>query len=170
MSDNNVHYEENITMQPEQSRVSLTLEPERSANKLLGIAGALAGSFLGVALWVLIDRIGFIAGISGVVMLLASFKGYQILGGKLDRFGMIFGVVLSFVMIFVAVNLTLLMAFADELGWDMMRIIGVVNVLKMAWTEPDLLSYILKNLGVGYALYLWAGFSHIKNALKGQAA
>lgn len=141
----------------------------RRTNTPLGIIGAIAGSLLGVALWVIVDMVGFIAGICGVVMLTASFKGYKLLGGRLDRFGTIFCVILSFVMIFVSVNLTLLLAFVSELGMETLRMAGIPNILLYTWQDPDMLGYILKNLAMGYGLYLWSGFSQIKSALAGAA-
>lgn len=144
------------------------LEEEIKANPIFGMIGAVIGSLVGVVVWVLIDMVGFIAGLSGVIMLLAAFKGYAFLGRKLDKFGTIFCIILSFVMIFVSVNLTLIMFYAKELGFDMVGAIGVTNILRRSWTEPETLSYIVKNLLVGYALYVWAGYAHIRNALKAE--
>lgn len=141
-------------------------QPVKRSIVPLGMIGAIIGSLLGVALWILIDQVGFIAGISGVVMLLASFKGYEILGRRLDRFGMIFCVMLSFVMIFVAVNITVLLTFVDELGFEVFEYAGVIEILLFSWQDPDILMYILKNLVIGYGLYLWSGYTHIKSALR----
>ena len=165
MSEYDIEQEVSIPEQP----MTSAAEVQPKANIFLGMIGAVIGSLAGVLLWIAIDRIGFIAGISGVVMLIASFKGYALLGGRLDRFGTIFCIILSFIMIFVAVNAAVILIFVEEYGIGFLRGTGLLNLLFYIWYVPELRSDILINMAVGYGLYLWAGLSRIKRALADNA-
>ncbi len=159
--------------QQEQFEYSTTTaepEPLVKVNYLLGMIGAVIGSLVGVALWLAVDRIGFIAGICGVAILGAAMQGYKMLGRRLDRFGAIFCVILSFVMIFVSVNLSLIVAYIVEVGMDIVNEVGYIELLKFSWTDKEIVRYIVRDLGVGYALYVWSGFTMIKKLLKGEAS
>jgi len=161
MSEN--AFEQEISM-PVQATVP-AVEVQPKANVFLGMIGAIIGSLIGVIVWIAIDRVGFIAGISGVVMLIASFKGYALLGRRLDRFGTVFCIVLSFVMIFAAVHLTVILVFVEEVGVGLLQPGSLLNLLFLIWYEPELRNHVLINMAIGYGLYLWAGLSRIKRAL-----
>ena len=55
----------------------------------------------------LIYRLGYIAGIAGAVTAICALRGYELLGGHLDRKGVIISTVMMMVMIF----------FANRLSW-----------------------------------------------------
>lgn len=67
-----------------------------------GIVGAFLGSLIGVALWVVVYAVGYIAAVCGVVLAVCTLKGYQKLGGKLDKLGITIAVVITMAMVFVA--------------------------------------------------------------------
>ncbi len=76
-------------------------------NPLAGLVGALLGSLIGVACIILLDRLGYVAAISGVVMAVCALKGYELLGGTLNRRGIIISSVIMAVMTF----------FGNQIGW-----------------------------------------------------
>ena len=63
-----------------------------------GAIGAILGGIIGIIPWVLLGLLGYISALSGIVMAILSFKGYQLLKGKQSK-GMLFiiiGVLLVF--------------------------------------------------------------------------
>ena len=65
-----------------------------------GLVGAFLGSLIGCALWVVIYRLGYIAGIAGAVTAICAMKGYEMLGGHLDRKGVAGSAIIMVVMIY----------------------------------------------------------------------
>lgn len=74
----------------------------QSSNLFAGLVGALIGSLAGVAVWLLLDQLGFIAGISGALMAIGAMWLYAKLGGCLDKKGVICCIIVVAVMVFAA--------------------------------------------------------------------
>ncbi len=56
-------------------------EIQPGANPALGLLGALLGSLAGAAVWIVLYRLGYIAGIAGYLAVFCAVWGYQKLGG-----------------------------------------------------------------------------------------
>ena len=80
-----------------------------------GICGAFVGALIGGALWILIYRLGYIAGIAGAVSAICAMKGYELLGKRLDMKGIIGSVVIMIATIFLASRISW--------SWDMYDIL-----------------------------------------------
>lgn len=80
-------------------------------NYVLGIIGALIGSLVGVAVVLLVARLGYISAISSALMGVAVVFGYKTLGKKFSIFGAIICTVISIVMTYVA--------FRVDCAWDL---------------------------------------------------
>ncbi len=75
---------------------------QRKGNFVTGIVGAFLGSLIGIALWVVVYALGYIAAICGVVLAVCIIKGYELFGGKLNVLGMIITITMTIAMVFVA--------------------------------------------------------------------
>ena len=62
---------------------------EKPENVVTGIVGALLGAAIGAAAIILLDMAGYMAAISGVILAVCAYKGYELLGGKLSKTGII---------------------------------------------------------------------------------
>ena len=82
---------------------------EKQENLALGILGALLGGILGGAAIVLIGQMGIISAISGVVLAFCTLKGYELLGGKLSKQGIIVCLVVMLIVPY----------FADRISWTL---------------------------------------------------
>lgn len=72
----------------EESLLGRQLEILSKKSKLLpGIVGALLGSMIGCVVYFFLWQVGYIAAIAGVVTALCAFKGYEMLGGVVDKKG-----------------------------------------------------------------------------------
>ena len=79
----------------------------QKSNLLFGIVGAFLGALAGAVLYFVIYQLGFIAGISGLVMAVLAMKLYEKFGGCLDLKGVIASIVIVMVMVF----------FANKVAW-----------------------------------------------------
>lgn len=87
-------------------KIATTNEPKRE-NVIGGIVGALLGSLLGVICIIVLGQLGYVAALSGAVMALGVLKGYELLGGKLTKKGVVICVVIMLIMAYVG----------DRLNW-----------------------------------------------------
>lgn len=137
-----------------------------NSNVILGILGAIVGAAIGGILWIIIGKLGFIAGIAGYVMMLFAIIGYRKLSGFLDKKGQIISLLIALVMIFVA-NYTLYSL--DYVKYYNSGVYSFDNLINAFSKLPDFLTYaeiwpdFLKDLVVGYLLSIWAGIGIIKS-------
>ncbi len=82
----------------------------KNENILGGIVGALLGTLLGVLCIIILSQLGYVAALSGVVMAVCTLKGYELLGGKLTKKGIVISIILMLVMTYVG----------DQIDWAIM--------------------------------------------------
>ncbi len=139
--------------------------PQRKENVLLGLIGAIVGVLLGSVLWIVIGQIGFIAGIAGFAIVFGGMKGYELLGGRLSKAGIVICVLLSLLTIIGAEFVSIVIALYQELS----KLYAVTIQDVVAWIpdlmkEPEVAGGVAKDLIVGYALAIWASFANVKSA------
>ena len=111
----------------------------------LGLLGAVLGALVGCIAWVLLMRAGYIAGIAGFLIIFLAMQGHKLLGGGLDRSGVVLSVLVSLVML----------ALANAVGYAWM-ISDAVNDLNPGRSS---VAYILQNFGdMMDLLELWPDF------------
>lgn len=92
-------------------RGNLAVEAQKQGQKkeniIGGTVGALIGSLLGVLCIVLLSQLGYVAALSGAVMAVGVLKGYELLGGRLTKKGIIISIVIMLVMTYMG----------DRLDW-----------------------------------------------------
>ena len=142
----------------------VTEDWEKKENLPLGLIGAVIGILLGSVLWVLIGQIGFIAGIAGYAIVFCGMKGYQLLGKKLSKTGIIICIVLSFLAIIGAEVVSLGITAYRELSEYYSLTLGEsFPLLPELLKEPELVGAVAKDLAIGYILSIWASYSSVKN-------
>lgn len=146
----------------------IRLVPVKKSNVFLGILGAIGGSLIGVALWILISAVGFIAGFAGFVMLKFALKGYEKLSGRLDKKGAVISLVIAAFMVFFANVLdyvvTMYYAFFQwDASFDTIRYV-IMNFSSLM-TEADTWGGFYLNLVLGYALSIWSSYQLIGRIL-----
>lgn len=148
---------------------------KKKTNLAAGIVGAVFGSLIGVACWVLIYQLGYIAGLTGFVMMVCCMKGFELLGGRLSRAGVIVSILISIVMLFAAEYLTV----GIEI-YKMMKeyyssvslfegIRAVPSYLADSSVGPDLWGAMIKDLLMGYVFMVLASISFIRQSFKATA-
>lgn len=128
-----------------------------SGNFGLGVVGAILGSLIGVAIWIGIYQLNIIAGIAGFLMFYFAFKGYQLLGKKKDKKGVIVSLVICIVMVLVAEFLGIVIAIMRELNFSFSNAAAFFEVSLQDSAEVKL--ELIKELMIGYGLMIVATYS-----------
>ena len=135
-------------------------------NVVAGTVGALLGSLLGVLCIIVLSRLGYVAAISGVIMAVGVLKGYELLGGKLTKKGLVIGVVIMLIMTYVGDRLDWAIMLYGEIGdyYNLFECYRLVPVM----LEEDIIemgSYI-GNLVLIYVFLLLGAVPSIRNSFQ----
>ena len=151
------------------------VDAQRKSNLPLGILGAFLGTIPGVILWVIVAQIGFIAGIVGLVIALGSLKGYELLGKKMSKTGVIVAVIFSAVMLLVAQMIAYLTAFysgfmegaagAVTLS-QAMELIPIDIAFRLLVEDSEVFAAIIKDVLIGYGFTALVTFTTFMNKYK----
>lgn len=139
-------------------------EKNKKENLAGGIVGALVGSLIGVASIVLLSQLGYVAALSGVIMAVCALKGYELLGGKLTKKGIIISVVIMIIMTYVGDRLDWGIMIARELEVDVFYGYRLVPLL-LSEEIIDATNYVL-NLVLVYAFLILGAIPTIRNAMR----
>ena len=139
-------------------------EKNKKENLVGGVVGALVGSLLGVASIILLSQMGYVAAQSGVIMAVCALKGYELLGGKLTKKGIIISVVIMIIMTYVGDRLDWGIMIARELEVDVFYGYRLVPLL-LSEEIIDATSYV-GNLVLVYAFLLLGAIPTIRNAMR----
>ncbi|WP_207941795.1 hypothetical protein DOK78_002687 [Enterococcus sp. DIV2402] len=78
---------------------------QKKENIVAGLVGAFLGSVLGVIAIIVLGQLGYVAALSGIVLAICSLKGYELLGGKLSKQGIIGSSIIMIIMVYVGMRL-----------------------------------------------------------------
>ena len=134
-----------------------------------GSAGALVGALLGMVVWVLLYRVGYISGIAGFLTVFLALKGFEKLGGGMNRAGVILSCLLSLLAILAGNVVGVSWVIADVFSETNPGRATLSYVLR---NFPQLMSYLdlwgtfLRDLLIGLFLGILAGIGPISATLK----
>ena len=117
-------------------------------NVLLGTIGALLGALIGGAVALFIARLGYVAVVAGIVLGVCTIKGYEILGKKLSRKGIVISAVLMVITVFLVNQIDLAMEVVSILGVEFAYAFRVVNELIFSGDFPDNYFFNLAKLAI----------------------
>ena len=80
---------------------SAPIETEHE-NVLAGAVGAFLFALAGGAVWVLLSRVGIIAGISGLIAVVCAVKGYSVFAKRESKKGIVIAVIMAILVIVIA--------------------------------------------------------------------
>lgn len=138
-------------------------ENSKKENLAGGIVGALLGSLIGVASIILLSRMGYVAALSGVIMAVCALKGYELLGGKLSKKGIVISAVIMILMTYVGDRLDWAVLIAGDLEVDIFYGYRLVPLL-LSEEIIDVTSYVL-NLVLVYIFVILGAVPTIRNTL-----
>lgn len=138
--------------------------PERVG---MGILGALIGAILGGASIILLSRLGYVAAISGIITAFATLKGYELLGKRLSKTGVIVSVILMVLTPFLAYNVDLVWQLYD--GWKEYGVTLAETIpllVDVMAEDAELVRMYLSELGMIYLFAALGAFGIIRSALR----
>lgn len=91
---------------------------QKKENLVGGIVGAFFGSLVGILCIIIFSQLGRVAIISGVIMAVCTLKGYEKLGGKLTKKGIVISILMMIVMTYIGDRLDWAIMIVRELGSD----------------------------------------------------
>lgn len=140
------------------------------SNVVLGITGAILGAAIGGVLWVLVGQLGYIVGIVGFIIAALAFKGYELLGGKLTKVGIVISVIAVLLTVYFAHNIGLALdiksAFADYYNMDYSFSTCYNLIPDFLREDVDVKANYIRDLIVGYIFVAAASFSMIKSSIE----
>ena len=146
----------------------------RSENILAGIVGAFLFSLAGGVIWFILDRIGFYAGISGIVAVVCAVKGYQVFARRDSKKGVILAVIVSMLTMVLAwyccLALDVFQAYkewyaAGEVDFTLTYFQSLRNAY-LFLEDWDIAGGYFLNLGIGLLLCIVGSLRFIINAFK----
>lgn len=133
-------------------------------NVVLGLVGALVGAVLGGASIVLLSQMGYVASISGLILAVATLKGYELLGRNLSKTGVVLCVILMIVTPFLAdwIDWSIILMAEYEVSFaEAFAAFG-----EMLFGGYVIMSEYLKNLGMIYLFVVLGAYGTLKSVLK----
>lgn len=147
-----------------ENEVKFQQDEKKSGNIVGGIVGAFFGSLIGVLCIILISQLGYIAAISGVVMAICTVKGFELLGGKLDKIGIAICCAIMVVMTYIGNRLDWGVLISKELGMNILDSFQAVPMFRAMGRIEDT-SYFY-NLGMIYLFTIGGAIPTIMNVVR----
>lgn len=109
-----------VSLVQEGNLIKITLKnvkkQEQLRDNLSNGIGALLGSVIGVICIIFFSQLGRVAVLSGIVMAVCTLKGYEMLGGKLTKKGVVIGIIMMIFMTYIGDRIDWAILIARE--WD----------------------------------------------------
>ena len=158
---------DDTTFRAYQAEVQDTVEAyeAREENFLLGIIGAVIGAIIGGAVALLVARLGYVSVLAGAALGFCTIKGYEILGKKLSKKGVVVSAILMVLTVFLVNQLDYVLALMSELDLPFGMSWTIVNEATFQGDVPD--NFYL-NLGLLAVFTLGGAWISVKSALDGQ--
>ena len=135
----------------------------KQESMLAGILGALVGGVIGGAAIVLVGQLGLISAISGVILAFCTLKGYELLGKKLSKQGILVCIVIMLAVPYLADRISWALVIMKEFEWLFGDAFLYVHQVV---TEFELEANYWKDLLFVYAFTALGAFTMIKQTLK----
>ena len=139
----------------------------KKGNILTGIVGGIIGSLIGVALWVIIYSLGYLASIAGLAIAICTIKGYEMLGGKINKLGILITFIITIIMVYVAQYLALGVEIYQVFKNDVpITILDALKSVPDFLLENEVRRSFYSDLSIGYLLTLVGSISTFKHTYK----
>lgn len=127
-------------------------QPRKKERVLLGLIGAVIGTVPGIIVWVIIGQLGFVASISGALIALGAFYGYELLGKGTSIIGVILSGITILAAVFAAICLNYIV---DIMKYYQTSLTDSIELLKiMVRSLDDFRPEFIKATALGYLFAL----------------
>ncbi|MBE5866084.1 MAG: zinc ribbon domain-containing protein [Lachnospiraceae bacterium] len=141
--------------------------PPKKENMVTGIVGALLGAALGAIVIILLGQMGFIASISGWILAVCTFKGYELFGRRLSFKGVVICLVLIVVTPYFADRLNIAIMLCKEIGDNSVSVGEVYAAIPDLIKEGFILqSEYIKSLLMLYVFAALGAFGTVRDLFR----
>lgn len=137
------------------------------SNIVSGTIGAILGSLVGAAAWVFIYRLGYIAGLVGLVAFVCAAFGYEKLGKVMDGKGVLVTMIVTVVMLYFGHRIAWTWDIYDVYKAEGFNFFECFKVFPLVMEESSgAWEIFYKDLVIGYAFSFLCSIRPIANLLK----
>lgn len=141
---------------------SSEFDNKQQGNILFAYIGAIGGLILGIFLWIIVSKLGFISGLVGFLMLHFATTGFEKLGGmKINKQHFIVLLVLTVLSIILSV-LSNMIFFLFDTGFTLKE---SLQALPYLLKDPHNMKILMKDGLIGLGLATWSSWSFVKQKL-----
>ncbi len=135
-------------------------------NLITGIVGALLGAALGAIVIILLGEMGFVASISGWILAVCTFKGYELFGHRLSIKSAIICLILIIVTPYFADRLEWAMALRES--WDNEISLGEAFAIvpELIALDASIKADYIKNLMMLYVFAALGAFGTVRDLFR----
>ena len=138
---------------------------EISSNPVLGTIGAFCASLIGVVAWVILSTNNLFASLAGIAILFLAYKGYEMLGIRIDKKGFAISTIVAAIMIFLGNHLACAWSILDTAKLEGYSLSEILLLWKIIRSSNMMISYFI-NLIAGYLITFALGFRIIKSTYR----
>lgn len=131
-----------------------------------GIVGAFLGAMIGCIVYFFIWQLGYIAAIAGLITAICAFKGYEMLGGVVDRKGVFACIIMIIFAVFFANQLVWAYEAYSELKEYGFGFFECFRSIKGIISDAGLTGEYYGNLAMAYFMTVLGSFRSVINAFK----
>ena len=134
---------------------------EITSNPFLGTVGSVLGGLIGVVAWVTLSANNLFASLAGIAILFLAYKGYEMLGIRIDKKGFVISTIVAAIMIFLGNHLAWAWAAMDAAKLQGYSIGEILLFCEIMQETNVTINYVI-NLIAGYAITFALGYKIIK--------
>ena len=144
-----------------------TVATPQKENMITGIVGALLGAALGAIVIILLGQLGFVASISGWILAVCTFKGYELLGRRLSLKGALICLILILVTPYFADRLNIALMLYKEIGDNSVAISEIYAAIPALIKEGYIIqSEYIKSLLLLYVFAAIGAFGTVRDLFR----
>lgn len=140
--------------------------PEKPENVLTGVVGALIGAVLGGAAIILLSQMNLVASISGLILAVCTLKGYELLGGRLSKRGILICCLLMAVTPYIADRMDWAIVICREFAAEGVTFGQAFALVHAVIAEADMFGEYILNLALIYLFAIGGAFGTLKGLFK----
>lgn len=147
--------------------VEAPAKPEKRENVIAGIVGALIGALIGGGCIILLSQLGYVASLSGLVLAICTLKGYELLGGRLTKKGIIISIIFVLATPYIADRIDWAILILKEFSDYNITFADAFAAVPAMIEEGAIESGVyIKNLLMIYGFAALGAFTTLRNAFK----
>lgn len=151
------------------------MELKREKSFAMGVIGAIAGGLIGAASIILLSQMGVISAIAGFVLAFCTLKGFELLGGKLEKNSLIICILIMIAVPYLANHISYAITYCqvyNEEGLELVfgdafaHLYELIEFTDNTNGNTEVFSAFVKDLVFVYLFTALGAYTMVKQAFK----